>query len=77
MGCGCGKNRHRKRRQSSRMPVSPDKPNTKANTINGIKVPDNINFNQRRSIISKINNGKINRARKTVAEQVQNRRKEQ
>ena len=54
MGCGCGKNRRRKKRmQSSRMPST--SPRTK---INGIKVPSVMTPNQRRSTIAKINNAK-------------------
>jgi len=55
MGCGCGKNRRRKKRmQSSRMPST----SPRTTKINGIKVPSVMTPNQRRSTIAKINNAK-------------------
>jgi len=72
MGCGCNK-RRKKRRQSSRMPVSPNQ--KQATTIGGIKLPTNPSFDERRSAVAKINNGKINKARKqTVADRVKARK---
>tara|TARA_R100000008_G_C3457567_1_gene102490 strand:+ start:290 stop:523 length:234 start_codon:yes stop_codon:yes gene_type:complete len=76
MGCGCNKRRKR-RQQSSRMPLSPTKPK-EVKRIGGIKVPENMTPNQRRSTIAKINNGKINRARqKTISECVRDRKSQE
>ncbi len=74
MGCGCNKRRKR-RQQSSRMPSVPEKPK-QVRRISGIKVPQNMTPDQRRSTIAKINNGKLNKARSkgTISDYVKNRK---
>ena len=74
MGCGCNRRKNRKRQQSSRMPSTPSEPK-KVRRIRGIKVPENMTHNERRSTIAKIKNGEINKAKnKTVADYVKERK---
>ena len=73
MGCGC--NKRRKRMQSSRMPTGIPMQPDKLKKIQGINVPENMNPDQRRSTIAKINNGKINkRKQKNISECVRDRK---
>ena len=60
MGCGCGRNKKKKRMQSSRVPGLSKPP--KARKINGINVPSNLTPDQRRSTVAKIKNSKMTRS---------------
>jgi len=64
MGCGCGKNRN-KRRQSSRMPID-----TPPKKIRDILVPINMTPDERRSTIVKIQNRRKAEERRRVADLV-------
>ncbi len=69
MGCGCGRGRN-KRRKSSRMP-------SKQEEAYQIKIPKNMNPNQRRATMVKIKNRKAVVKRdqnKTVAEMMKDQK---
>ena len=65
--------------QSARMPASAGKPKpTPVKKIDGIKIPQNMTPNQRRSTIAKINNGKINRTKqKNISDCVRDRKSQE
>ena len=72
MGCGCNKRRKRRTQQSSRMPI-PSMPE-QFRKISGIKVPEDMTPNQRRSTIAKIKNA---RANKTISDHVRDRKSQE